>query len=137
MQRGIVFVRRLARGTRIFFASLLLIDLLVVGNFFGIEKLAERIQQAALDGEMRTDLSRDTLAIVGDYPLTGTGAGSFYSVFPMYNTGELNFGFAKHAHNDYLEFATDLGLLRWSCWLLACCGLYGRVSAPSLSDGIA
>jgi O-antigen ligase len=106
----IVFVRRLTRGTVIFFASLLLIDLLVVGNFFGIEKVAERMQQAAVDGDMRSDLSRDTLAIVGDYPLTGTGAGSFFSVFPMYNTGELEFGFAKHAHNDYLEFVTDLGL---------------------------
>jgi len=68
----IVFVRRVSRGTVIFFASLLIIDLMVVGNFFGIEEVAQRLQETSFDSEMRDEVARDTLVMVRDYPLTGT-----------------------------------------------------------------
>ena len=42
--------------------------------------------------------------------VTGTGAGSFYSTYPMYDTGEVAPGFYQHAHNDYLQFASEFGL---------------------------
>jgi len=126
----IVFVRRLSRGTVIFFASLLLIDLLVVGNFFGIEQVAERLQRTSVDSEGRDEVARDTLEIVKDYPLAGTGAGSFFSVYPMYDSGDTGSGFYKHAHNDYLEFASNLGLIAFG--LLGFCvlvSLYQAISA--------
>jgi O-antigen ligase len=117
----LVFVRRVSRGTVIFFASLLIIDLIVVGNFFGIEQVAQRLQETSFDSEMRDEVSGDTLVMLRDYPLTGTGAGSFYSTYPMYNSGGFSFAFVKHAHNDYLEFASTLGLLAFG--LLAFCVL--------------
>jgi len=116
-----VFVRRVSRGTVIFFASLLIIDLMVVGNFFGIEEVAQRLQETSFDSEMRDEVARDTLVMVRDYPLTGTGAGSFYSTYPMYDSGRFKFSFVKHAHNDYLEFASNLGLLAFG--LLGFCVL--------------
>jgi O-antigen ligase len=117
----IVFVRRVSRGTVIFFASLLIIDLMVVGNFFGIEQVAQRLQETSFDSAMRDEVARDTLVMVQDYPLTGAGAGSFYSIYPMYDSGGFGFGFVKHAHNDYLEFASNLGLLAFG--LLGFCVL--------------
>jgi O-antigen ligase len=99
----------------------LIIDLLVVGNFFGIEKVAERLQQTTIESEQRDEVARDTLVIVRDYPLTGTGAGSFYSTYPMYDTGKVGFSFYKHAHNDYLEFASEFGLVAFA--LLGFCML--------------
>jgi O-antigen ligase len=116
-----VFVRRVTRGTVIFFASLLIIDLIVVGNFFGIEEVAQRLQETSFHSSMRDEVARDTLVMVRDYPLTGTGAGSFYSTYPMYNSGGFRFAFIKHAHNDYLEFASTLGLLAFG--LLGFCVL--------------
>jgi O-antigen ligase len=116
-----VFVRRVSRGTVIFFASLLIIDLIVVGNFFGFEEVAQRLQETSFDSEMRDEVARDTLVMLRDYPLTGTGAGSFYSTYPMYNSGGFGFAFVKHAHNDYLEFASTLGLLAFG--LLGFCVL--------------
>ena len=103
-------IRRITRGSMIFFASLLLIDLLVVGNFFGIEEVTERLRETTFEGESRDEVYRDTLAIVRDYPLTGTGAGSFYSTYPMYNSGNIAFTFYRHTHNDYLQFASELGI---------------------------
>ncbi len=47
-----------------------------------------------------------------DYPLFGAGAGSYYGVFPRYREGGHGAGFAcGHAHNDYLEFLSEYGIL--------------------------
>src|SRR5207237_9267017 len=48
-------VRKLSGRTITFFASLLIIDLLVVGNFFGLEKVAERIQHTSTEPGDRVD----------------------------------------------------------------------------------
>ncbi len=104
-------IRRITRGSMIFFVSLLVIDLLVVGNFFGIEEVVERLQETTLESEGRDELARDTLAIVRDFPLTGTGAGTFYSTYPLYNSGEVAPAFYRHTHNDYLQFASEFGLV--------------------------
>jgi O-antigen ligase len=39
----------------------------------------------------------------------------------MYGSGSFSFSFYKHAHNDYLEFASNLGLLAFG--LLGFCVL--------------
>jgi putative inorganic carbon (hco3(-)) transporter len=104
-------VRRLSGRTIAFFASLLVIDLLVVGNFFGIEKVAERIEQTSIDSEERVNVDRDALAMLRDFPLAGTGAGSFYTVYPMYTSAVVVTGFTRHADNDYLQFACEFGLV--------------------------
>jgi len=104
-------IRRITRGSMIFFVSLLLIDLLIVGNFFGIEEVAERLQQTSLERESRDEQFGDTLVIVRDFPLTGTGAGTYYSTYPLYNSGAVSPGFYRHAHNDYLQFASEFGLV--------------------------
>lgn len=106
----LLVVRRVTRNTIIFFVSILIIDLFVIGNFFGIEEVAQRIQQTTVENEGRFLEYQDSVAVVRDYPLAGTGAGTFYSTFPMHNTGETPFGFYRHAHNDYLQFAVELGI---------------------------
>jgi len=59
----------------------------------------------------------DTLGIVGDAKLTGTGLGTFEYVYPVYKTvtSELLW---DYTHNDYLQLAaetgfTGLGLAAW------------------------
>ncbi|MGW8158688.1 MAG: O-antigen ligase family protein [Desulfoprunum sp.] len=59
--------------------------------------------------DARLTLWRDSLAIVKDYPLLGSGFGTFQQVYPRYKslTDTLSY---NHAHNDYLELLTDGGL---------------------------
>src|SRR5882762_542731 len=104
-------VRKLSGRTITFFASLLVIDLLVVGNFFGIEKVAQRFQQTSIDSTERVNTDRDALAMLRDFPLTGIGAGSFHAVYPMYTSAVVVTGFTRHTHDDYLQFACELGLV--------------------------
>ena len=50
-----------------------------------------------------------TFDYIKEFPLTGSGGGSFYGVFPNFQALNLE-GFHVHAHNDYLEFAAELGI---------------------------
>jgi O-antigen ligase/tetratricopeptide (TPR) repeat protein len=52
-----------------------------------------------------------TLNAVRDFPVFGSGAGSFQHVFPLYQEpGKLS-GFWKYTHNDYLNALSDLGVV--------------------------
>ncbi len=90
--------------------SLLLVDVLIVGNWFGLEKVAQRLERTSAAGETRDEVVRDTLVLLEDYAVTGAGGGSYYAVYPGYRQGDVN-GFYDHAHNDYLELAADVGLV--------------------------
>lgn len=93
----------------IFLASLLIVDTLILGRWFGFERLVERLEQTQPSQEARAWSNSYTIDYLRDFPLTGSGGGSFYGVFPNYQAQELS-GYHLHAHNDYLEFAVELGI---------------------------
>ncbi|MFB3076716.1 MAG: O-antigen ligase family protein [Lysobacterales bacterium] len=101
--------RRFSLRVLLLLASLILVDLMLVGQWFGFDKVADRLQQTELKSEPRVWSNQNTLDMIADFPLTGSGGGSFYGIFPNYQSEELH-GFHRHAHNDYLEFAAELGL---------------------------
>lgn len=90
--------------------SLLLVDLFIVGHWFGADELAERLVETTTATESRDEVSTYSLGIIRDYPWTGSGAGTFYTVFPHYSQVALLGDYYTHAHNDFVELAGDLGL---------------------------
>jgi len=92
-----------------FLGSLFVVDALILGKWFGFDKLLRRFEQTSPDIEPRRWSNEYSIDYLADFPLTGSGGGSFYGVFPNYQRGE-SLGFHQHAHNDYLEFAVELGL---------------------------
>lgn len=130
---AIILMRKNAPQTIALVASLVVIDVLVVGTWVGLEKVVERIQGTELsvsDGgksqsiEARTEAARTALAVVKDFPLVGTGGGSFYNVFLSYRTPDYGNSYVDHTHNDFVEIATDYGLLGL--------GILGALVASSL-----
>lgn len=119
--------RRFSWRVVVFLASLLVVDMLILGRWFGFDQLVERLEQTRPQQEARLWSNAYTLDYLQDFPLTGSGGGSFYGVFPNYQADQLQ-GFHQHAHNDYLEFAVELGipaalalaavvgLALWSAW---------------------
>jgi O-antigen ligase len=96
------------------------IDVLIVGTGVGLEKVVERIQDTELTDASggkaesilaRTEAARTAIALVKDFPLVGSGGGSFYNVFLGYRTPEYGYTYVDHTHNDYVELASDYGLL--------------------------
>lgn len=108
---GIALSRRAARNTVILLASLIAIDLFIVGSWFGVEKLAERLEQTTQrDVRIREEPAQYTIPLIRDYPVFGAGPGSFYAVFPRYRPATV-VQFYDYAHNDYAQFTAESGLL--------------------------
>jgi O-antigen ligase len=115
---AIALSRRAAPATVALIISLIVIDVLVVGTWIGLEKVVERVQDTTLTTqqgsreesiELRYDAARHGLDLVRDFPILGTGGGSFYSAYIRYRTPRE--GYFDHAHNDYVELAADYGLV--------------------------
>ena len=112
MVTGLIYMicrRQITRGMVFLFGSLLVIDIAIVSQWFGLEKVIDRIGNTSLDHETRPEVSEITLDIIRDYWLTGTGGGSYYTALPGYHNGTWR-GFYDLAHNDYLQFPAEFGI---------------------------
>ena len=97
----------------------------VYATWIGLAPVIERFEVLGEPGafeEDRLPLWRDTLALIHDFPLVGTGLGTFSWASMHYQSTFLNMRYG-HAHSDYLEFAADFGIpaaiLFWvSLWSL-------------------
>jgi O-antigen ligase len=73
------------------------------------DRLSERFDDPDQDRTVhRLQLFADTVGMLKDYPLLGTGLGTFEQGYRRYQTRYPRLLF-DHAHNDYLELATDTG----------------------------
>ena len=107
---GLLLARRATRSMVVLIASLIVIDILIVGAYFGVERVLDRIEQTSMETEDRGANARDTLRMWQDYPVFGAGLGSFHVVFPRYPQQDLG-ALYTHAHNDYLELASETGVV--------------------------
>lgn len=102
--------------------SLILIDILVVSQYFGLDKLKDRLLNTRLNdvvvngevvqqaNEVRDNVFGYAVPLLQARPLVGQGAGSFEAVFPQYPGSDIRIHF-DHAHNDFIQFAIEFGLL--------------------------
>lgn len=91
---------------------------LLLGSFFvlagvtaawiGLEPILARYATAQTDFSVRLSIWRDTLALIRENLWFGTGLGTFRDAYPLHQTTYVN-GLVDHAHNDYLQFAVELG----------------------------
>jgi O-antigen ligase len=108
--------------------SIFILDLIIVGSIFGVEKVKQRIEDTSFAAETRDDVVRDSIPIIEQHWLTGNGAGSFYTVFPQYQSVPYS-SFYDHAHNDYIQFAVEYGVIvtgLLGLWVLYCLWLACR-----------
>jgi len=144
----LILVKNPPRSAVILFVSLIAIDVLIVGTWFGLEKVVERLEKTEvviqeesqkvplaskektisvissnapktktitkktiqIVSESRDEAYRDTKKLIGDFLITGTGGGTFANSFIRYQN-EPYYGFYDHAHNDYLEFLAEYGII--------------------------
>lgn len=126
------YASNVMRSTIIFIASLIVIDVVIIGSMVGVEKVVKRIENTNLEAqfkvvgpdiagqplrlhqqeqsvEERSEAALPSLQIIRDFPWLGTGGGTFYLAFPHYRPAELQ-DYYDHPHNDYVEFASEVGL---------------------------
>jgi O-antigen ligase len=108
---GMVLQQRVTRHAVIFFISLLLIDMYIVGNWFGMEEVVERLQSTSLAAEKRDEVAIDSIAMWRDHFWTGTGADTFFQTYVYGGYMSPDSLYYRHAHNDYLEIGTGFGFI--------------------------
>lgn len=94
---------------------LLLAGAVAAAAWVGVAPVVEHFEQLpqneplAVAGAGRMAVWRDTLQLVRAHPLAGAGLGCFQYAFTAVQSTRLTY-LVDHAHNDYLEFAAELGL---------------------------
>lgn len=115
--RGGLHGRRRARVVR-----LTVLAVLAAAVWLGIGPVIARFAEVDITAEGRRTFYRNTLELIGDFPLTGTGKGTYVNAYEMYEKVDdrhrLSF-----AHNDYLEFAAENGVVGGGALIVAGVGL--------------
>ena len=72
------------------------------------------VRRFALDDLLQEDRPlywANTVEMIGDFPVFGTGWGTFASAYGAYEKGTSSEMELRHAHNDYLEAVAELGVV--------------------------
>jgi O-antigen ligase len=99
--------------TRVAVATLFFLGVIGLVVWIGSDPVITRFetlgQEYSQTGQNRISIWRDTLRLIRQHPLIGTGLGTFSVAYPSVQTSFLNV-LVDHAHCDYLEVISDLGL---------------------------
>ena len=110
---GAIFIlisKHATRGTIFFLTSIIVLDIILIGSWVGIEKVVDRIDDTSLQAEQRDEVARDTLTLIAKQPFTGIGGGNYFIALPSSKAEDTYLNY-YHAHNDYLEITAEYGLI--------------------------
>ena len=107
---GLFVFRKSQTGVVALFVSILVIDILLLGTFFGLEELQQRLEQTSVEQEQRFTAVLLSVGLVQMAPWLGHGLGTFYAVFPQVRNHEVSL-FYDHAHSDLVQFPLEVGVV--------------------------
>ena len=91
--------------------SILILSLAILwATWIGLDAVISRFFTATEDFKTRWNIWVDTFRIFKDFPLFGSGLGTFLQIFPMYRSFHTR-GLVTHAENDFLQLASETGVL--------------------------
>jgi O-antigen ligase len=107
----LLFARRIG-GTNTFGLTGTIIAIaLSFGIAIGLTPVLDRFSVASIVEDGRVDLFSATLLRIAELFPFGSGPGTFSSAFPPVQPMLFGGRFPNHAHNDYLEWMSDAGLI--------------------------
>jgi O-antigen ligase len=92
------------------FLRVLFLVIIFISLYIGIGTTIRKFAPEKLLQEQRPTFWANTLSIISDFPVFGSGLGTFSSLYPdLY--GEEGPVRLSHAHNDYLEYLSEIGIV--------------------------
>jgi O-antigen ligase len=114
------------RGKGFSKTTLLILGLAVLwALWIGLDAVIGRFFNVSEDLKWRWTTWEDTFKVVKDYPIPGTGLGTFSQMFPMYKSFHIR-RFVSHAENDFLQLASEVGLIGMGILLILFIFLFVR-----------
>ncbi|MFP5214175.1 MAG: O-antigen ligase family protein [Acidobacteriota bacterium] len=128
----LMIFRRISRrkGMLIVTAACWLV-MIAYGSIIGFDTVLDRFDAIGKESSDRVRIWQDTVEMIKDHPLTGTGLGTFPASIMLYQSHLTDDLLIEHAHNDYLELTAEAGiplaafviLFSWGYW----CVMAGRL----------
>lgn len=109
-----LFESKTHRGRGVMVAAVFGILLVSVG-WFGWDPIFARFNQIR-EPAGRLAAWQDSVDIIKDYPVAGTGAGTFFHAHKVYRNATIGGKYFVHAHNDYIEIASNYGIIGLACF---------------------
>lgn len=106
----------------------LLSAVLCIAILLSFDRLAGRFAVPVDDSDLRLQMLRDLPECWKQFPLLGTGLGSFAVIFPMFDRSNST-ALARHADNEYAQVLTEtgvVGLALVATFLIALTTAYAR-----------
>lgn len=107
--------------------------------WLGARHTIGRFERMTVASEMGPDgrltFYQGTWRIFVSHPWAGTGLGTFETAYPRYETEYSGNIIVNHAHDDYLELLSDMGMLGGFCMLALIVLLFWRGLARLRSSG--
>ncbi len=97
---------------------------LAVALWLGIGPIVQRFADIDITKDNRSTFAKNTAELISDYRLAGTGKGTFLNAYAMVEKVDPGVKLS-FAHNDYLQFTAENGVIAGACliaaalWLLA------------------
>jgi O-antigen ligase len=144
----LLFSRQIGKKSALGPAGVILALAVASGISIGLAPVLDRFSVSDLDDDARWQIFDQTLLGAGGMLPFGFGPGAFPFAFPSFQSLELGWAFINRAHNDYLEWFFDLGVLgvllvvlivvlfalQWRRVLIGSAG--GRISYLQIGCGI-
>ena len=93
----------------IFFANLFS-DKIFRPNNTLLNRFGKLVVLEDINIDVRANLWRRAIKIMGDYPLTGSGIGTYYRISPAYSHNDTEIKKKENTHNYFLQMGSDLGV---------------------------
>ena len=91
---------------------------LLWGALIGLDAVISRFFAVSEGLKGRWEIWVNTVQIIKDFPLLGSGLGTFTQVFPAYRSFHIE-GLVTHAENDFLQLASEAGLVGMGLLIIA------------------
>jgi O-antigen ligase len=100
------------KGNRFSRISVMILGLAILwAAWIGLDAVLSRfLITSSEDFESRWKIWVNTFQILKDFPLFGSGLGTFPQIFPMYRSFHIR-GVVTHAENDFIQLASEVGLI--------------------------
>jgi O-antigen ligase len=83
---------------------------IIYSVWIGLDPVIEKFSETTRQLPARTSIWKDSLNLIRDFPVAGSGLGNFNLAYTLYKKEAAGPYIYDHAHNDYIELAVETGI---------------------------
>jgi len=101
--------------------------ILVYSIWIGLDPVIDKFSDTTRELPNRTYIWKDSINMIRDFPLFGVGLGNFSLAYTLYKKDAYWPHVYDHAHNDYIELATETGIVGFALVFWALIAFFRKV----------